>query len=243
MSWISQLARSEAPELLDAPTADQDALAANLHDLRQIDRYLGSTALTWRCLAPMLERLPRHTPVTLLDVATGGADGPYRLMQLAHHTGYHLRPIASDRLIEVLRLVRMSTNVMPLIRHDALAIPLGDGAIDFVTCTFALHHFSPDAAIVLLREMSRVARCGVIVNDLRRSRVAYWGARLLALGPWHAMARHDGPLSVLRAYTPNEVRAFVERANLATAQVITPMPFRLAIVVDHRATQTAQATE
>src|SRR3712207_9484535 len=39
--------------------------------------------------------------------------------------------------------------------YDALAIPIGDRALDFVTCSLALHHFSPDAAVSLLRELAR----------------------------------------------------------------------------------------
>lgn len=231
MPILPNLARSDAVELLDQPIADLDALADNLRDLRAIDRYLNGTALTWRYLLPMLRDMPRGAPATLLDVATGGADGPRRLAVLARRHGYNLRPIASDRLGEVLRFARGSGVDFPLIQHDALAIPLGSGAVDFVTCSLALHHFDADAAVALLRELRRVARHGVIVNDLRRSRAAYWGARLLALGPWHAMARHDGPLSVLRAYTPAELRALTERAGLAHALVEARWLFRVVVVV------------
>jgi hypothetical protein len=103
--------------------------------------------------------------------------------------------------------------------------------VDFVTCSLALHHFDPPAAIALLRELARVARRGAIVTDLRRSRLAYWGARLLALGPWHAMARHDGPLSVLRAYTLPEARALVAAAGLHGASVQARPLFRMLIVI------------
>src|SRR6185436_13258026 len=106
MPIITPLPRSDAAELLDAPIADVGALADNLRDLRALDRYLGGTALTWRALLPMLRRLQPGAPATLLDVATGGADAPRRLAALAHRQGYDLRPIASDRLREVLRFAR-----------------------------------------------------------------------------------------------------------------------------------------
>jgi hypothetical protein len=68
--------------------------------------------------------------------------------------------------------------------------------------------------------MDRVARVAVIVNDLTRSRLGYalvWlSTRVLGCGP---MARHDGPLSVRRAYTPDELRALGARAGLAGARV------------------------
>jgi ubiquinone/menaquinone biosynthesis C-methylase UbiE len=174
--------------------------------------------------------LPAGDPATLLDVATGGADGPRRLAGMARRHGYQLRPIASDRLADVLRLARRAGASFPLIQHDALAAPLPDSAVDFVTCSLALHHFDPAGAVALLRELCRVARRGVIVNDLRRSRMAYWGARLLALGPWHAMARHDGPLSVLRSYTLGEARALVGRAAIAGAQVKAKPLFWMQVV-------------
>jgi ubiquinone/menaquinone biosynthesis C-methylase UbiE len=199
-----------------------------------VDRYLGGSALTWRALLPMLRALPPGTPATLLDVATGGADSPRILARLAGRHGYDLRPFASDQLADVLQLARRAGARFPLIQHDALAIPLQDVAVDFVTCSLALHHFDPPAAVVLLRELCRVARRGVVVNDLRRGRLAYWGAQLLARGPWHAMARHDGPLSVLRAYTLDEARALVAQAGIVGAQVQARPLFRMLIVVNEQ---------
>ena len=218
-------------ELLDQPAHDEAALAENLQDLRELDRYLGGTALTWRALRPLLHELPRSTPITLLDIATGGADGPRGLVARARRAGYELRPFASDRLAAVLRLARAAGAGFPLIQHDALAIPLPERAVDFVTCSLALHHFAPPAAVALLCELSRVARRAVIINDLRRSRPAYWGARLLAIGPWHAMARHDGPLSVLRAYTLPEARALVAQAGLHHAELVGRPLFRMIITI------------
>jgi hypothetical protein len=45
------------------------------------------------------------------------------------------------------------------------------------------------------------------------------------------MARHDGPLSVLRAYTPAEVRAIVAQAGLAHARVEARPLFRILITL------------
>lgn len=232
MSIFPTLTRSQQTELLDAPSIDPDALTDNLHDLRQVDRYLGGTALTWRYLLPMLRRLPRGATPTLLDIATGSADGPRRIATLAQQHGYTLRLIASDRLLAVLGYARAHGDDLALVQHDALALPFRTGAVDFVTCSLALHHFDSDAAVALLREMNRVARHGLIINDLRRSRPAYWGARLLALGPWHMMARHDGPLSVLRAYTLAETRSIAAAAGIAQAQIEQQPLFRLIVALN-----------
>jgi ubiquinone/menaquinone biosynthesis C-methylase UbiE len=101
---------------------------------------------------------------------------------------------------------------------DGRALPWTDGAFDVVTCCLALHHFSPADAVQVLQEMWRVASSAVIVTDLTRSYAAY-------IGTWLAtrtvvsnlVTRHDGPLSVLRAYTPAEMR------ELAAAATISPV--------------------
>jgi hypothetical protein len=81
-----------------------------------------------------------------------------------------------------------------------------------------------------VRELARVARIGVLVSDLRRTYPAYWSAHLLALGPVSPLSRHDGPLSVLRAYTPHEVMAIMKRAGVA-AQVRRRLFWGVDIVI------------
>jgi hypothetical protein len=62
--------------------------------------------------------------------------------------------------------------------------------------------------------MRAAARIGVVVNDLLRTRLSWLlvvvATRLLAR---HAISRHDGPLSVRRAYAPDELRVLCEKAG------------------------------
>jgi hypothetical protein len=68
--------------------------------------------------------------------------------------------------------------------------------------------------------MRATARLGVVINDLLRSRLTLamvWLATRLFTR--HRFARHDGPLSVRRAYSPDELRALATRAGLARLDV------------------------
>jgi len=107
-----------------------------------------------------------------------------------------------------------------LVRGDATALPFRAGAFDVVTSGLLLHHLEPAAAVAGLSEMARVARGGVIVNDLLRSRLA-WALVWLAtrLCACHRFSRHDGPLSVRRAYSPAELRALAAQAGIAGLRV------------------------
>ena len=94
---------------------------------------------------------------------------------------------------------------------NALADSIPDG-YDVLTCSLFLHHLNEADAIRLLRSMADAARRMVLVDDLIRSRVGYaiaWaGCRILSRSP---IVRHDGPVSVSSAFTPEEVRELAKR--------------------------------
>src|SRR5207244_1885767 len=99
---------------------------------------------------------------------------------------------------------------------DGTALPLRGGAADVVTRALTLHHLEPDAAVASLREMAAAARRAVIVNDLLRTRLAlglvWLATRLLRC---HPISRHDGPLSVRRAYSPADPAALAQKAGIS----------------------------
>src|SRR5439155_16742204 len=100
---------------------------------------------------------------------------------------------------------------MQFVRGDALALPFRSQSFDVALCSLALHHFGEADAVQLLSEMKRVARAAVVVTDLRRSWVAWASIWLLTRLVWrNRIVRHDGPVSVRRAYTPAELTALAE---------------------------------
>ncbi|MCU0493319.1 MAG: methyltransferase domain-containing protein, partial [Chloroflexaceae bacterium] len=154
-------------------------------------------------------------PFTTLDVATGSADLPLAMQQAASRAGLRLRAYGSDLRPDVLaEAQRYSGGSVSLLCHDALHLPFANGAFDVVTCSQTLHHFGEAEALLVLRELQRVARQAVVMSDLHRSWEVYWGARLLALALRSPMSRHDGPLSARRAYTAAEVRQLLGKAGL-----------------------------
>ena len=113
-----------------------------------------------------------------------------------------------------------------LLRGDALALPVRPGSVDVVISALTLHHLSPEEAVRYLAEIDAAARIGWVVNDLVRGRAAYalvWF--LTRVFSRSRMARHDGPMSVLRSYTPPEVAALCEKAGLFDVKVVHHAPF------------------
>ena len=88
-------------------------------------------------------------------------------------------------------------------------------------------------AIAMLREMGRVARRGVIVNDLVRCWHGYLGGwlfgRLLTCNP---LTRHDAPLSFRRAYTRAEMRDLASQAGLQPVTFAGFLGFRTVMLFE-----------
>lgn len=169
----------------------------------------------------------------VLDIATGSADIPRALQRWGAANGVTLDIVAADVSPEILAEARrwVSNTGIRLVRADARTLPWPDGSFDLVCCCLALHHFPPAEARRVLHEMWRVSARFVLVTDLSRGYAAYLGTWLathvLAANP---LTRHDGPLSVLRAYTRSELQALAEAAGLERVTVRPAQPFRQVLI-------------
>jgi len=203
-------ARSTAHELLDGEHLDPTDLRVNLREMAMLNRLPGGVADSVRATHRLLDGQPRPS---VLDLGTGSGDYARRLSRERS-----VRILAADLRAEVLavaaRTLRHTSNVT-LLTADARAIPLDDGAVDVVHASLLVHHLDPAEAVAALREMRRVARRGLVINDLRRSRLAFAlsAATVLALGRGR-YTRHDGVLSARRAYTLQELDDLAAEAEL-----------------------------
>ena len=228
-------------ELLDGALDDPATLAGNLRDLRRTNRWLGGVALS----EGAIEALAAHrTELTVLDVGAGGADIPLALIARASARGRSLQVVALDSRAEVLAAAAhanpavRTTRGLTLQVGDGRSIPYPDRSFDIVHASLVLHHLSEADARAFIAEMGRVARLGIIVNDLSRSRLAWVGAWVIA----HTLTRnrftrHDAPLSVRRAYLPAEAWKLMLGAGLVPVQTrYAPFRHRYAIAATRAGT-------
>jgi ubiquinone/menaquinone biosynthesis C-methylase UbiE len=163
-------------------------------------------------------------------LAAGFGDHSRRLAQ--HYP--HAKVFSVDRHAATLRLARAATprdQAVFFIQADLKYLPFKDGAVDFALCSLALHHFSEEDAVEVLQEAERVAGRAAVAVDLVRRSLAYAAVWLLTQ-VWmrDAATRHDGRLSVRRAFTAPEFRALARAAQWSRARWISLPWFRQALV-------------
>jgi hypothetical protein len=205
-----------AREVLDGAVGAAD-LAATLADIDRLNAWFGGDALTRGQIRRLAAGVPRDRPLRVVDVGGGAATFAGRLVTWARRRGRSIRVVVVERDRAVIALARRVASTHPdvlLVQGDAAALPFRERAVDIVTSSLTLHHLEPEQAVAGLREMAATARIAVVVNDLLRRRLSlglvWLATRLLRC---HPISRHDGPLSVRRAYSRDEVRALARRAG------------------------------
>jgi ubiquinone/menaquinone biosynthesis C-methylase UbiE len=136
---------------------------------------------------------------------------------LLDRAGSHLALAASDGMRRV--------------AADALALPFSDASFDLVCCALLAHHMEPAQVSAFAGEALRVCRVAVLMNDLRRSATSlalvYAGFPLFR----SRLTRHDGPASVRRAYTEEEMRAMLANAHASRVEMERHYLFRMGAIV------------
>jgi SAM-dependent methyltransferase len=207
--WLPLARRSPRLEWLDAGLVTGDELRTNLADLARLNRLPGGGAASADAVGALLDGA---SEATVLDVGTGAGDLPLTFAA----RGWAVVGLDADPA--VVAEARARTAHVPAIRiveGDARDLPLDDASVDVVHASLLAHHLDPPAALRAFAEMARVARLGVVVNDLRRGLLPLLaaGVCVAALGRCRT-TRHDGLLSVRRAYTPTELDGLLATAGL-----------------------------
>lgn len=196
----------QGQEKMDDPAVDPQVRVRILSDLARVNDLIGSYLSLWSTAAPFLG----PGPTEVLDVASGHGGLALWLLRQGPARGLDLRVTATDLRDDYLAQARTQAARagLPLRTRvlDALAMDLEPRSVDVVTCTQAIHHFTPGQVAVLLAEGRRVARRAVVFTDgLRSTRQLGLACALFVGMGSHPASVHDCAVSVRRMFVPEEL--------------------------------------
>jgi SAM-dependent methyltransferase len=227
--------RSDAQEILDREGNQPEDLRGALRDIRWVNRLLGGRRAILLALRPLLLEAGPGRHLELLDVGTGDADLPVAMIRQARALGRDLAVTAIERdpATAAIALARVrGVSEIRVVRADATRLPFADRAFDLVTASLFLHHFRDGELQRLLGRLRALCTRAVIVNDLRRDRLACLSIRWLSRATLrHPMFVHDAPLSVLRGFTAAELLGAARAAGAPRASVRRRYLYRLVLTV------------
>ncbi len=226
--------RNLRDELLDLDEAPFEEVRDSLKDVRRVNNYLSGYRVLLLHVKKFLREHNEDRAFTILDAATGSADQPIEAVRMARALGIPVRITAIDINEKMIRFAREETRSYPeisFVQCDIHSLPFHRGSFDLVINSLSLHHFERGEAVSLLRAFSFLGKRGFVVNDLHRSRVAYAAIFILTrLLTRNRLTRYDAPVSVMNAFTPDELMAMAGEAGLENVEVHRHFPYRLAVV-------------
>ena len=227
--------RSYEKEMMDLAGNSPEILADDLRNLRMLNRYLSGSRSVMVALQRALGREPLKN-ISVLDVGTGSADIPSAISAWAKRRGITVKIVGVEADPITARIAADQTREraeINIIQGDAGAPAFSPGSFDFVVASQFLHHFSEAKIVDLLRQWAKLARRGIVISDLVRHPVAYYGIRLLTkLTTRNIMTLTDAPLSVRRAFTFKEWDGLLRQAGIGPVKMFLVFPFRMAAVVE-----------
>jgi SAM-dependent methyltransferase len=195
-----------------------DELRETLRELRVINRRLGGYVTSWRALDDLALRaqLERGRKLAVLDVGGGSGDAAPAILRWAQRRGFDVRVTVVDIHPDTVEEARRRLGTV-----EGVDVRLADlfeiapRSFDIVHAALFLHHFDGDEAARAMTAMGRIARVGVVVNDLHRHPVPWTLIRwITGIASRNRLIRADAPHSVARAFIEQDWRALATSAGL-----------------------------
>lgn len=235
--------RSEELELIDKGDYSPEEYENCIVELQRVNEWLGDASALRHSLLQQVERA-RLDSFTMLDVGAGSgellrvtADWARTKSRQVHLVGVELNARAAQAILEQ---SKQYENIAA-VRADAFQLPFEDNAFDYTVCSLFTHHFQDNDVCIVLREMGRVARRGIVVIDLHRHPVPYYLFSTIGhLFLHNRLIRADGALSILRSFKPDELRRLAEQAGLTAILVEQSFPARIVLSARKRFPEAAE---
>ena len=217
-------------EEMDSPTCDEARLLRTVDQFASINFWVSRYRYILRRW--ILAGLASGETAHLIDFGAGGCEIAVWLLHEARQRGIQLQVTALDPDARIL------AHAHKRFGHEK-GLTLIEGGLesfvdmeaDFVFCNHVLHHLPDDEVPELFAAMDIVATRRWIVSDLRRSRAAYAGFQLFGRFYRDSFAFEDGKRSILRGFTPGELRQHLGFVALGgRARVHALLPGRLVVV-------------
>lgn len=210
--------RKLQPERMDDPGIDRESLGESLEALAKTNRRLGGTRAVLREFARWSRTWTPGETIRILDVGTGSADIPIAIVDWAREQSFDVEITAVDLHPSTIAFAQQRTADYPeidVLKADARELTgrFAVDSFDYAHAGLFLHHLHDVDVMTVLRMMQRLARRGLIWNDLVRSPLTK-----IAIIPfsWFGpeVFRHDAVASMHAGFTKREALEIARRVGL-----------------------------
>ena len=220
------LKKYSQPELMDDFSIQDERVDLALRELRLINYFLGGNKGSKRGVLKMISNVPKDK-IYLLDAGSGSSD----VLDDLKKKHKSVRVISLDRNKRVCNFIKKNNNFKPMVVcADAFNLPFKNKSIDIIHTSLFLHHFNFQNLKNILSKFNDLAKQGIVINDLRRSLLAFLGIKILTmLFSRSELVRSDAPISVRKGFIKSELTDLLKEMNFANYEIGRKWAFRWVI--------------
>lgn len=225
--------RSDAPELMDDFTMEGEILRDALDKIASINKLLGGNSVTLEGVQKLLKTTDTTKVIRILDVGCGNGDMLRTLADWGKKKGLKFALTGLDANAYTIAHAQSLSHNYPNITYNCEDIfEPNDAAFDLIVCTLTLHHFKDEQLIALLKTWKKTAQIGIIINDLQRSKLAYYLFKAVCfVFKLNAMSREDGLVSILRGFKKADLLAYSKALGLVNYNIKWKWAFRYQWII------------
>ena len=225
--------RSYEKELLDADEIDESSLILNLRELEIINKWLGGHASSIHGIKQVLKT--KSDPTEIVDIGCGGGDSVKAIAKWCNHKDRQIKFLAIDSKETCINYARENCESIPnvtFICNDfRKALPKSEKSAVILHAALFFHHFS-EAEIVDFIEKIIEQKAVIVINDLRRNLLAYFGIKILTqIFSNSYLVKNDAPLSVKRGFKKKDWQSILQMAGVKNYRILNRWAFRHLIIV------------
>ena len=231
---ISTKYRSDAPEIMDDFLMEGEILRDALDKIAHINRLLGGNSITLDGVKSLITGHPKDRLVRIVDVGCGNGAMLHTLANFArkHQLNFELKGIDANAF--TIKHAQSLASAYPEISFECADIfKLDLASCDIILCTLTLHHFKDDEILVLMEGFKKQSALGMVINDLHRSRTAYYlFSAICYVFRLNQMSKDDGLTSILRGFKRHDLQSYARQLNLKTYILKWKWAFRYQWIVN-----------
>lgn len=228
--------RSTREEIMDDLRCSGKVVDQTLRELEFINKWLGGNQVTISALDSLLPKEKRSGgEISIADLGCGGGDMLRHIRLWANARGIRVRLTGIDANPHIIAFAQANISDLgevKLISEDIFSEAFRTMKFDIVAGTLFFHHFSHSQLVTFFTALRGQVSKGIIINDIHRHPLAYYSIKLLtAIFSRSPMVRYDAPLSVLRAFTHDELALILQEAGYENFSIRWKWAFRWQVII------------
>lgn len=218
--------REFTKEIMDDFSIQDERIDLALSELNVINNYLGGNSTTRFGIKLLSSKNHSNHKLSILDIGAGSSEV---LQNKINNVGDVYSLDLNLRVCEYLKEKSLDTNV---IYGNALNLPFKEKSVDIVHLSLFLHHFTESEVVSILKMSLKICKAGIVINDLRRSWLAFIGILLLTkIFSKSEMVKNDGPLSVKRGFIKTDLKNILKQLGIIRFKIYRRWAFRWLVVI------------